>query len=466
MKDLNFEALFQEHQENIFIEKDGQKLSYRLCFNLIKILSINLKKQNTGTIIAVRNLPILEMILLCFAAWLNGQIIFPLDKSLPKKKIKKYLQQTGCQLLISQQNLSLKNISVLKCQDLLKHTAVSSQVEPILLKQNASLIATSGTSGKSKFAMLSIGNHYYSALGIIEKLKVHQNSSWLLALPLFHVSGLAVLWRCLLSGARIKISTSVKSIEEKISATKPTHVSLVPAQLHALLKSKSVIPVLKNMDALLMGGSAYNMNDMKKSIKAKIPVFISYGFTEMASTVTCSFLTNKNMYTSGKILPYRQIKIRKNEILTKGDCLFSGYLKNGNLKFKTDKKGWFYSGDLGYFNDSQELIINGRKDNMFISGGENIHPEEIEKILKSIPEIEDAIVVPASDKKYGQRPVAFLKSNKKIKNETLKEILREYLPKYKIPDDFLPWPGKNIKSGIKVNRSIFKNYVNSIAKLS
>jgi O-succinylbenzoic acid--CoA ligase len=161
----------------------------------------------------------------------------------------------------------------------------------------------------------------------------------------------------------------------------------------------------------------------------------------------------KNPKLSGQILPYRKVKLSsEGEILVKGKVLFTGYIKQNRVYLPLDKEGWFQTGDLGEFDDQDNLIVKGRRDNMFISGGENIHPEEIEECLLTHPNILQTIVVPFKNDEFGQRPVAFLKKrNKRI--TSLLEItsyLQKYLPKYKIPDSFFDWPEES--RDFKINR--------------
>jgi len=88
------------------------------------------------------------------------------------------------------------------------------------------------------------------------------------------------------------------------------------------------------------------------------------------------------------------------------------------------------------------LFIQGRLDTLIISGGENIYPQEIEGYLQTYPQISEACVVGVPDETYGTRPVAFIRCPQHIvaDTESIRDYLRKYLPSYKIPDYFLPWP--------------------------
>ena len=80
-----------------------------------------------------------------------------------------------------------------------------------------------------------------------------------------------------------------------------------------------------------------------------------------------------------------------------------------SVQSAVDNDGWLHTGDLGKLDSTGQLYVLGRKDNMIISGGENISPEEIEQVLHTFPEVHESIVVPVPDSRFGQRPVAFIR---------------------------------------------------------
>ncbi len=98
-----------------------------------------------------------------------------------------------------------------------------------------------------------------------------------------------------------------------------------------------------------------------------------------------------------------------------------------------NSEGYFETGDLGTYCPKRGLHISGRKDRLFISGGENIHPEEIERLLQSIEGITHAEVVPTPDEEFGFRPTAYIESDQGYEEEALKTHLKIFLPNFKIP---------------------------------
>ena len=146
-----------------------------------------------------------------------------------------------------------------------------------------------------------------------------------------------------------------------------------------------------------------------------------------------------HFFSQGSLLPYRELKLALDgEVLVRGKTLFKGFLgEKKQIKNRSLLKGnWYATKDIATFSEKTGLTIIGRKDRLFISGGENIYPEEIEQALLHFPEVLEARVEARPDKIFGFRPHAFIKGRKAFKQEALKEFLATILPAYKIPVQF------------------------------
>lgn len=140
-------------------------------------------------------------------------------------------------------------------------------------------------------------------------------------------------------------------------------------------------------------------------------------------------------YDLGFPLEKRELRIdQEGQIWVKGACLFQGYWEKGILRLPVDEQGWFATGDIGRFCCQKGVSIVGRKDWQFISGGENIQPEEIEQVLLTFSDILDAVVVPVADAQYGHRPAAVIQcTDPQFDLKKMRDQLQERLPKYKLP---------------------------------
>ncbi|RMG67928.1 MAG: hypothetical protein D6715_03625 [Calditrichaeota bacterium] len=240
----------------------------------------------------------------------------------------------------------------------------------------------------------------------------------------------------------------------------------MPTQLYRLLRDESMAERLRSLKAILLGGAPVPALLLERALALELPLFTSYGCTEMASQVTTTAPGDpaEALQTSGRLLPYRKLEIAGDgEILLGGQTRCVGFLEKGELIHPFDAKGFWPSGDLGRLNDQGYLKIIGRKDNLFISGGENIYPEEIEQAMFEHPECEEVLVVPVPDPEFGQRPAAFVHSRRTIDPAEWRDFLSSRLAGFKIPRIYWPWP-QEIPVGIKPSRQAFRELARTLLR--
>ncbi len=383
------------------------------------------------------------MVLLLLALLKTGSIAAPLNHRFPVSRLQELLHPLEPVALVGPKDMT-ENLSAPMKLDPETVLAESSSAKERSNDFNSStaqqldrpvtIIHTSSSSGKPKAALHSFGNHYYSALGSNENIPFDIGDCWLLSLPLFHIGGYALLFRSLLGGGALVVMESNISIAEALGLFGITHLSLVPTQLYRVLGDNTSLTLLQKTKAILLGGSAVEPALLKEAAAAKLPVYLSYGSTEMSSQITTTS-SPANIVTAGSVLPYRELTIGTgDEILVKGPCLFQGYLAENGPVLETDNRGWFHTGDTGALSPEGKLQVTGRTDNMFISGGENIHPEEIERALGSLPGILRAIVVPIPDPEYGLKPKAFIETTGEAPTDKeIREKLSREIGKFKTP---------------------------------
>nr|NGX26698.1 2-succinylbenzoate--CoA ligase [Chlamydiota bacterium] len=269
------------------------------------------------------------------------------------------------------------------------------------------------TSSASKIACHTLQNHMISAKSVCKALKLSQEDIYCLNLPLFHISGIAIMIRTFLSGAQITFPETLETA---------THISMVPTQLYRFLNNGCTLP---NCKCLLMGGAPLGEKLYKEALAKNLPLYSSYGMTETASMAML-----KPPYSKTQILPHIELSLKEDgEILLRGPSLFSHYWGK-----RPRKKDWFATRDIGKLHRDGEIEILGRKDRQFISGGENIQPEEIEKILMQLDSIIGAHITPESDLEFGMRPKATVYTERPLSADAIKAQLKKFLPTYKIPE--------------------------------
>ncbi len=323
-------------------------------------------------------------------------------------------------------------------------------------------VFTSGSSGSPKAVVLSTENIIASASAMNRIIPLASGDSWLLSLPLYHVGGLSILFRCFHAGAAVVIPDEKQPLLDSLRTTECTHVSLVATQLYRLMQDKEGTAALANLKAVMLGGSAVPETLVRQAVDAGIALHTSYGMTETAAAISCTRANAKldDLLTSGHPIHPDAISISDDgRIRARGPALFQGYLNAGKFEPVVTEGGWFTTSDMGCLDDAGRVHITGRVDNMMISGGENIQPEEIEVALCAQPGVIRAVVVPETDPEFGHRPVAFVESEDPLDASHLKKALREILPGFKIPKRIEPWPPNAPEGGIKANRSWFKAHV-------
>ncbi len=395
-----------------------------------------------------------QTIAILFGCWRAGATACPLNTRLPREAALEQVRRIAARFLVARVAQPMAGdyagAKVLGPDELLVYREADPGEDsrwPLRLDAPATILFTSGSSGTPKAAEHSIANHYYSARGANQNIRLASRDCWLLALPLYHVGGLGILFRCALAGAAIAIPESGESLERAQERYGATHLSLVPTQLYRLLSGAGVPESFSRVKAILLGGAAAPPAVLAEALRRKWPVYASYGLTEMASQV-CAIAPASppaKRMTSGRALNHREVRIAPDgEILVRGATLFTGYVDGAALDPARDAEGWFATGDLGALDADGYLIVHGRKDNMFISGGENIQPEEIEGWLASMPEVAEAAVAPRADAEFGARPVAFVRWREMaLAEDEIRARLERVLPRYKIPVAFRPWPAEN-----------------------
>jgi len=283
-----------KYPDDIAVKDGSVELSYSQLNTLVKscqhyLLDLGVSYNDKLVIISENSV---NCIAFMFAIWRINAQAFPLNPSLPIYEIKRILKKSNTSFLICKADYvdqsEFNNIRIIDIDEVVFEEVTTDLINCDINEVNNSLlIQTSGSSSESKIVVLDYSNLYYSALGVLEKIELNRGDNWLLSLPLFHVGGIGVLIRCFLKGASVIIINKEETILENIRVNKITHLSLVSAQLYKLLdETKNKKNLKLNIKSILLGGGSILAGLIEEALEINLPIFTSYGSSEMSSTVS------------------------------------------------------------------------------------------------------------------------------------------------------------------------------------
>lgn len=308
------------------------------------------------------------------------------------------------------------------------------------------IMYTSGTTGRPKGVLQTFQNHFYSAIGSALNLGLAAQDNWLCAVPLFHISGFSIMMRGLIYGMTV---TLVDHFEAPVIThwlrTQPiTIMSVVPTMLKALLASTPWQDYHPAFRCFLLGGGPIDRPTLTVCQQRHLPVIQSYGMTETASQVVALNFADAPHKIGSVGKPLFPVQLRLDsatqEVLIKAPNLYPGYWQQPLKTAASRTDGWFKTGDIGWLDADGFLFIKGRQGDMFISGGENIFPAEIEAVYQQRwPQI-NLVVSHQADAHWGAVPIAFLQGDGLPDHATLQAYGRQHLAHYKVPVCFYQVP--------------------------
>lgn len=361
-------------------------------------------------------------------------------------------------ILCSDENLSAEQMYF---DDLVKKG-----VDPIAngdVEDISVMLFTSGTTGKPKGVPRKQRAERAASIAHVAQNQYAMGEVTLGVMPLYHTMGVRTLLSlCIVNGTYVAAPTwDVDKALNAIEAEKVTHLYLVPTLYHDMLGSKNFHDGrVKTVRKLGFAGAPMNDALLLKLDKSFHPeLFVNhYGSSEI---YTYTFNQNAVVKpgSAGKAGINARIRVIKLEqgsdpissfmfaqaneegqIICDlaGDEAFEGYWKRPDADINSLRNGWFLTGDTGYFDDSGELFVTGRVDDMIIAGGENISPAEIESILSLHSAVSEVAVAGLKDDRLGQKVVAFIKSSAHVDANSLDEHCRgSDLVNFKRPREYI-----------------------------
>lgn len=422
----NGEAVFFRFSDVLENGQDARRREVAITYGQARLSSIALMHQmaregvRRGGFVAsdMDNCP--AFVFLILACWYGGFKLITLNHRLKEAEKDERLatveEAYGVPPVLLTEADVLEMVALGKQAETSRELVHSAQRAAALAHQpDQSLIMfTSGTTGRAKGARLSARNIMDSALAFNSLLGGGRATLWQVGLPMYHIGGFQMVVRSILNGSPFLLYRRFEAPRMLADAQRfhPTHISVVDKTLRDLLEyaekgAHGGLDTLRAYRCILLGGAAPNPNTISKAQQLGAPVVSSYGMTETSSLVAfCPIDENDGRMLY--LLPGYDACVvdaddyGRGELGIRGPGVFAGYV---GQKLPLTADGFFLTGDTATV-QGRSVTIEERTDDMFVSGGENVYPEEIRRRLLEIPGVTDAFVYGAPDQTWGRRPVA------------------------------------------------------------
>jgi fatty-acyl-CoA synthase len=359
--------------------------------------------------------------------------------------------------------------------------------------QAISLNYTSGTTGNPKGAVYHHRGAYLSAFGHVVMAGLRSDSIYLWTVPMFHCNGWCYTWAVTLVGAThvVQRAVVVTEIFDKIERLGVTHLGGAPTVLNMLAFSPgSDRRGLTRSVQILTGGAPPSSKVIGAMEQMGFTVIQVYGLTETGPTVAwCDMQPEwaslelseraKWMTRQGaRFLPVAGLRVFNSatgealpadglsmgEIVTRGNTVMKGYLKNATATREAFRDGWFHTGDLGVMHPDGYIEVKDRAKDIIISGGENISSLEVEEILTRHPAVREVAVVAEPDPHWGETPCAFVAPREGVEAPSVDALIqwcRGQMAHFKCPRHIVFGELPKTATG-KVQKSILRDWAKKV----
>ena len=438
----------------------GESATYKELNHRAEVIAANLHHNygiKKGDRIAILSPFNVNLIALFGAAQKAGFILVPLNFRLTASEQAYQLNNCEAGVLIYDPEFNeaaaALEINKIKWEDITVETNASYS-ETLTEDDTLFILYTSGTTGFPKGALYTHKMLFWNSLNTALRLDLNSNDITINCMPPFHTGGWNVLVTPLLHvGGTIHLMGKFdpNQLLTEIESTKTTLLMVVPTMLKMMEDSPNFAALnAPDLRYHIVGGETLPIESIEKWADKNIPVRQGYGLTEVGPNITSLHQNDNirkrgsigflNFYVEGKIVNNQGQECAPEEVgefWLKGPNVTPGYWNNDEATQKSIENGWFKTGDLVYRDEEGYIYVKGRIKDMFISGGENVYPSEIERVIREYKGVKEVAVIAIPDEKWGESGAAFISlENKALTVEEISNHCRKHLAKFKNPKVF------------------------------
>jgi len=440
----------------------------------------------------------IEVVELIFAAAKIGLILVPLNWRLTAKELCFILSDSGTETLFfdaeftktvgafrQDQRLNIKRKVIIGGQaegaePYEEALAMGSDeehdiIEKVTLDTPHIIMYTAGTTGLPKGAVLTQGCSFWNAVNLELDMSFHSMDRDLLVLPMFHIGGIGLFTLPMIHVGGTVVIQRTFDAGETLQILRDERITLffaVPAIFLFLIQHPGFsAEVFKKVRLVMSGGAPLPVSLVRQYHEAGIILQQGFGMSEASPSISTlpKDLALKKAGSIGRPLFHVEARVVDDkikdvpaneigELVIRGPNVMKEYWKRPDATKEAFAGGWFHSGDMARMDEDGDLYIVDRKKDMFISGGENVYPAEVENAIFELPQVAEVAVIGVRDEKWGEvgQAVVVLKAGAKLNESQLLDFLKGRLAKYKVPKsvvftDLLPRnaAGKVLKNQLR-----------------
>ncbi len=414
----------RQNPSAIFISADdGREFSYSAFWKLAGQIAsaLNSSGAKPGDRIAVQVEKSIEAVALFYACVRGGFIFLPLNTAYTQSEVAYFLEDAQPSIFISDPAKPAPLGPIHLTLDdqgggsLTENVAKQLDVyidQPTDENTLCAILYTSGTTGKSKGAMLSQGNLISNAQSLVEEWRFTASDVLIHALPVYHTHGLFVATNTIFIACGKMLFRRKFDVADVLSLLpKATALMGVPTFYTRLLQRPELNREICSSIRLFISGSAPLLTETHRDFLTRTghAILERYGMTETNMNTSNPYVGQRKAGTVGRALPGISVRIENGMIEVKGPNVFKGYWRNEEkTKASFTNDGYFITGDLGHFDKDGYVVISGRGNDLIITGGFNVYPKEIEDVIDAMPGVLESAVIGLPHADFGEAVTAII----------------------------------------------------------